>query len=138
MLYLFSVIVCRTAIESCSVDRLQHACTSIRYACWSRQAFHAIHSAHSCGNTHCICTVVNCLHIPAKTPTQVATLEDWLHNFAGLIPPQKCFVKDATQPTAAFILAQFFCNSTVYMEKCGRLDVRKSGVCGAGLNRNME
>ena len=23
-------------------------------------------------------------------------------------------------------------------EKCGRLDVRKSGVCGAGLNRNME
>ena len=108
MLYLFSVIVCRTAIESCSVDRLQHACTSIRYACWSRQAFHAIHSAHSCGNTHCICTVVNCLHIPAKTPTQVATLEDWLHNFAGLIPPQKCFVKDATQPTAALIPAQFF------------------------------
>ena len=23
-------------------------------------------------------------------------------------------------------------------EKSGRLDVRKSGVCGAGLNRNME
>ena len=47
-----SLIICRTSIERCGVDSLQHIC--IRHAClgcWSRQAFHEIHGAHSCGNT---------------------------------------------------------------------------------------
>ena len=48
------------------------------------------------------------LHIPAKTPTQVATKKetDCMHNFAGLTPPQTYFVNDATQPTIISILAQ--------------------------------
>ena len=46
--------------------------------CWSRQASHAIHSTHSCGNTL------------VKASTQVTAQEECnrMYNFTGLIPPQ--------------------------------------------------
>ena len=103
--YIFHWLFAERPWERCSVDSLQHI--SIRYAClgcWSRQAFHAMHSVHSCENTQCIRN--NSELFPRSCRCRSRHNTDCMHNFAVLIPPKHHFVKDTTKPTAVLILAQ--------------------------------
>ena len=94
--YIAVSAVCNTFVFIC----IRCACLG----CWSRQAFHAIHSAHSCGNTQCVRTELS-THSYENPDTGRDTRRVYAE-FRRVNITTRYLVIDATQAAAVLTLAQ--------------------------------